>query len=106
MIVAVGTLIYLPFIYMFLVIWIALIIFRPFNWREWVACIIGFITIFFFLAVYYYLNDSWASFMISGCRWPPSSQVSININYYNYLVLIPVIIILVLVLFQIAAKFF
>src|ERR1700712_3679510 len=38
MIVAVGTMIYLPFIYMFLVIWISLIIFRPFDWREWTAC--------------------------------------------------------------------
>jgi hypothetical protein len=31
MIVALGTLIYFPFIYMFLLIWIALIIFKPFN---------------------------------------------------------------------------
>src|SRR6201986_4073281 len=57
MIVAVGTLIYFPFIYLFLLIWIALMIFRPFNWREWVAGIFGYATIFFFLAVIYYLHD-------------------------------------------------
>ena len=62
MIVAVGSLIYLPFVYLFLIIWIALIIFKPFNWREWVAGVIGYVTIFFFLAVYYYLNDSLAQF--------------------------------------------
>jgi hypothetical protein len=56
-IVAVGTLIYLPFIYLFLSIWIALIIFKPFNWREWVSGILGYITVFFFLAVFYYLNN-------------------------------------------------
>jgi len=33
MIAAVGSVIYLPFIYMFLAIWGALIIFRSFNWR-------------------------------------------------------------------------
>ena len=49
MIVAVGSLIYLPFIFLFLTIWIGLMIFKPFDWREWVACIVGYITILFFV---------------------------------------------------------
>ena len=57
MIVAIGTLIYFPFISMLPLIWISLMIFRPFNWREWFAVISGFITIFFFLAVFYFWND-------------------------------------------------
>jgi len=106
MIVAVGTLIYLPFIYMFLAIWIAHILFRPFNWREWVACIIGFVTIFFFLAVFYYLNDRLSQFyniwLPLGTKFP----VHITINYYNYLVLIPVILILVFCFFKLQQNFF
>lgn len=106
MIVAVGTMTYLPFIYMFIAIWIALIIFRPFNWREWVASIIGFITIFFFLAVFYYMNDRLGQFfdiwLPLGAKFP----AHISINYYNYLVLIPVILILVLCFFKLQQNFF
>jgi len=106
MIVAVGTMIYLPFIYMFVAIWIALIIFRPFNWREWAASIIGFITIFFFLAVLYYLNDKLGQFyniwLPLGTKFP----ASISINYYNYLVLVPVIFILIFCFFKLQQNFF
>ena len=106
MIVAVGTMIYLPFIYMFLAIWIALIIFRPFNWREWIAGVLGFVTIFFFLAVFYYLNDRLGQFYNIWLPLATKFQVHITINYYNYLVLIPVIIILVLCFFKLQQNFF
>jgi hypothetical protein len=106
MIVALGSLIYLPFIYMFLVIWIALFLFRPFNWREVLAGILGYATIFFFLAVYYYLNDSLSGFyniwIPLGTKFPDS----INVNYYNYLVLVPVIVILVLCFIKLQQNFF
>jgi hypothetical protein len=106
MIVAIGSFIYLPFIYFFLVIWIALVIFKPFDWREWVAGILGYVTIFFFLAVYYYLNNSFEQF---SAIWRPLATKfpdSIAINYSNYLVLIPVIVILVLCFFKIQQNFF
>jgi hypothetical protein len=106
MIVAVGTMIYLPFIYMFLVIWIAMIIFKPFDWREWVACMIGFITIFFFLAVFYYLNDKLGRFFDIWLPLATKFPFHIKINYYNYLVLIPVIIILVFCFFKLQQNFF
>ena len=106
MIVAVGTLFYLPFIYMFLVIWLGLVVFRPFNWREWVACIIGFATIFFFLAVSYYLSDRMQQFYDIWLPLAAKFQVIISFNYYNYLVLIPVIIILVLGFFKLQQNFF
>lgn len=106
MIVAVGTLFYLPFIYMFLVIWIALIIFRPFNWREWVACIIGFATVFFFLAVSYYIGDAMPQFYAIWLPLATKFRVIVNFNYYNYLVLIPVIIILALGFLKLRQNFF
>src|SRR3569833_2010544 len=106
MIVAVGTLFYLPFIFMFLCVWIALVVFRPFNWREWVACIIGFATIFFFLAVSYYLGDSMSQFYDIWLPLATKFQFKISFNYYNYLVLIPVIIILVLGFFKLQQNFF
>jgi hypothetical protein len=106
MIVAIGTLIYFPFIYMFLLIWIALIIFRPFNWREWVAGIIGYATVFFFLAVFYYLDNHFQDFyniwLPLGTKFP----VHISIDYYNYLILAPVIIIFLLCFVKLRENFF
>src|SRR5690554_6947926 len=53
LIVALGTLFYFPFISMFLLLWISLVIFRPFNWREWIAGVMGFITVYFILFIIY-----------------------------------------------------
>jgi hypothetical protein len=106
MIVALGSLIYLPFIYFFLIIWIALILFKPFNWREWVAGIMGYATIFFFLAVFYYMNNRLEQFYTIWLPLTTRFPDRININYYNYLVLIPVIMILVLCFLKIRENFF
>ena len=106
MLTAVGTLIYFPFISMLPLMWISLIIFRPFNWREWVLPIIGFITIFFFLAVFYYWNDSLGKFYEIWLPLASRFQVNFRINLVDSLVLIPVAIILVLGFFQLQKNFF
>ena len=106
MMVAIGSVIYLPFIYLFLVLWIALFIFRPFNWREVMASIIGYATIFFFLAVYYFLNDAINRFPAIWLPLATKFPDTISIVYYNYLVLIPVIAILVLCFFKLQQNFF
>jgi len=107
MIVALGSIFYLPFIYFFLVIWVALIIFRPFDWRDWAASIMGYVTVFFFLAVYYYLTDHIRDFykiwLPLGTAFPGSIKI---LNYYNYLLLIPVIVILILCFFRLRSNFF
>ena len=51
MLVALGSLIYFPFIVMLPLIWISLIIFRPFSWREWITPLMGVIVVYFLLAV-------------------------------------------------------
>lgn len=106
LIVAVGTLIYFPFVYLILVVWIALIIFRPPDWRDYIASILGYATVFFFLAVFYYLNDRLGVFyqiwLPLGTKFP--SQI--RGNYYNYLVLVPVLIILILGTFKLQENFF
>ncbi len=106
MIVAIGSLIYLPFIYMFLAIWAALVIFKPFYWREWVSGIMGYITIFFFLAVFYYLKGNLATFYTIWMPLATKFPSRVNINNYNYLVLIPVILIAILCIFKIRQIFF
>lgn len=106
MIVALGTLIYFPFISMLPLLWISLIIFRPFNWREWVAVISGYITIFFFLAVFYYWNDSLDKFYQIWLPLATKFPTNLRINLYDSLVLIPVFIILILGFFQLQKNFF
>lgn len=105
MIVAAGTIIYFPFIFVFLIIWISLMVFRSFNWREWVAALMGFITVFFFLAVFYYWNDHISLFykiwLPLGTHFPKR----IKIDYYNYLVLIPAIAIMVLAIIKLQGNF-
>lgn len=106
-IVAIGTLIYFPYLYMFLAVCAGLVIFRPFNWREWVSVLMGFITVFFFLAVFYYwtdrINEFYKIWLPLGNSFPNRIQI---VNYYNYLVLIPVIVILVLSFFRLRLNFF
>lgn len=106
MIVALGSLVYFPFIYFFLVIWVALVIFKPFNWREWIGGIMGYATIFFFLAVFYYLNGNLPVFFTIWTPLTTRFPTHVNINNYNYLVLIPVIIIFILCILKIQQLFF
>ena len=106
MMVGVGTLIYFPFIAMLPLLWISLLIFRPFHWREWMTGIVGFLTIFFFLAVYYYWNDKLAQFYNIWLPLAKPFPVNFRINWYDYLVLIPVVIILGLGIIQLRSNFF
>jgi len=90
MVVASGTIIYFPFVVFILLLWLALIIYKPFNWREWLAVAIGFITIVFLLGVYYYWNNQLISFINI---WKPlSSKIPfyLKINVFDYIVLFPV----------------
>ncbi|MCJ8210734.1 DUF6427 family protein [Mucilaginibacter sp. RS28] len=106
MMVAVGSLIYLPFIYTILVVWIALVIFKPFDLRDLLASIFGYITIYFFIAVYFYLNDKLNKFLDIwtplGSRFPSS----IHFSQYSYLVLVPVVLIFILCLFKLQQSFY
>ena len=55
----VASLFYLPFLIFFLFLWISLIIFRNYDWHEWVGSFIGLVTPFIFLSVYYFWFDKW-----------------------------------------------
>ena len=106
MIIGLGTLIYFPFISMLLMIFLSLLLFRAFNWRDWIAGLVGFLTIFFFLAVFYYWKDNISSFYQI---WKPLANkfpAVFKINYNDYLVLIPVMVIIVLASLQLRENFF
>jgi len=106
MIIAVGTLIYFPFMGMLIMIFMALMLFRSFNWREWIAGLVGFLTVFFFLAVFYYWNDNLNSFLKIWTPLVSKFPSVFQINYNDYLVLIPVIVIIILASLQLRENFF
>jgi hypothetical protein len=106
MLVATGSLIYLPFTYLILAVWIAFIIFRPFDWREWAASLIGYLTIFFFIGVIYYLNDRLP--YLHQIWLPLGSKFALPqvLDKYDFLLLIPVFVILLLGTFKLQENFF
>lgn len=96
MIVALGSLVYFPFIVMLLLLWCSLLIFRPFNWREWVAIPIGFAAVYFLLGVIYLWFDRMDAFYSIWLPLTYPFPTSLRIDVYDYLVLLPLIAILVL----------
>lgn len=106
MIVGLGSLIYFPFISMFLLLWISLVIFRTFNWREWFAPLLGLSTIYFMLGVIYLwvgkINQFYTIWLPFTNKFPTSFQIEL----YDYLVLIPVIFTLILFLLILKDNFF
>src|SRR5690606_32299481 len=106
MIVALGSLVYFPFVVMLLLLWGSLIIFRPFNWREWLAALIGFLAIYFLLGVLYFWTDRLDAFYRIWLPLTYPFPTSIHVDRYDYLVLIPVVLILVLFLFTLQQNLF
>ncbi|MES2828378.1 MAG: DUF6427 family protein [Bacteroidota bacterium] len=106
MIIAVGALIYFPFIVMLIMLWLSLLLYRSFSWREWTSGLVGFLTIFFFLGVYYYWNGSILLFykiwLPLGNKFPSVFKI----NYNDYLVLVPVTLMIILASLQLRENFF
>lgn len=102
MLIAIGTIIYTPFVFFFPLIWVSLMIFRPFDAREWFIGLLGFLTIAFFLAFYYYWNDALA---LALSNWLPhaSNRPMLSIDYR---LLMPLALIVVLGFIQLRSNFF
>ncbi|NRF39094.1 DUF6427 family protein [Pedobacter foliorum] len=106
MIIAIGTLIYFPFIVMLAMLWFTLLLYRSFSWREWISGLVGFLTIFFFVGVYYYWNDNLSMFYKIWLPLVNKFPSVFKINYNDYLVLVPVAVMIVLATLQLRENFF
>jgi hypothetical protein len=105
-IIALGTLIYFPFIVMLLMLWLSLMLYRSFNWREWLSGLIGFMMVFFFLAVYYYWQDEIKMFYRIWLPLTNKFPSVFKINYNDYLVLVPVVVMMILAMIQLRENFY
>ncbi|MCX2485194.1 DUF6427 family protein [Pedobacter sp. MR2016-24] len=104
--IAIGTLIYFPFVVMLLLIWLSLLLYRSFYWREWVSGLIGFLIIFFFLAVFYYWNDNITMFYKIWLPLKNKFPSAFKIQYNDYLVLVPVGVMMILATIRLRENFF
>jgi len=104
--IAIGTLIYFPFVVMLLLIWLSLLLYRSFYWREWVSGLIGFLIIFFFLAVFYYWNDNLTMFYKIWLPLKNKFPSAFKIQYNDYLVLVPVGVMMILATIRLRENFF
>lgn len=106
LLVAVGSLIYFPFIVMLLLIWASLITFRPFAWREWVAPLMGGTAVYFILAVAYFWLERMDEFYQIFVPFTYSLPTDLHIDIQDYLVLIPVVFALIGFLLILKDNFF
>ncbi len=105
-IVSLASLFYFPSIAWIILVWIALLIFRPFNWREWASSIIGAITPYLFVAFYYFWFDRWDDFIII---WQPLKnfwQINIFPKNSDYLPLVPMLLILIVAFNRLRENFY
>lgn len=105
-IIALGTLFYFPFIALFPILWISLLIFKPFNWREWLSGVIGFGTVYFILFIIYFWLDRTVEFTSIWLPLTQSFPSSLKQDFHDYLVLIIPAIILVLFGFSLRQNFY
>lgn len=106
LVIALGTLFYFPFVGFLLLLWIALLLFKPFYWREWVSVLVGFLTLMFILGVYYYWNDKLVDFLEI---WKPLSTklpIYINIEVSDYIVLFPIVVCVLISMYFLNQNFF
>ncbi len=54
---AIASMFYLPFIFWFVFVIISFLIFRAGNWRAWMAAVIGLMTPYLYLAVWYFWHN-------------------------------------------------
>lgn len=106
LIVALGSLVYFPFIAMLALLWISLLVFRAFHWREWLTPLLGVVTVYFLLGVVYYwlrrLDDFYEIFAPLVYPFP----TALNVDYHDYLVLIPVVLALLMFLGVLRNQYF
>lgn len=105
MIVAIGSLIYFPFIVMFFLLWISLVIFRPFIWREWLTPLLGVATIYGLLGVIYFWIGRFSEFLHIFTPFI-NNFPTLHVDLHDYFVVIPIIIALIFFLFILKDQYY
>ncbi len=57
LLISVGSMFYFNMIFLIVIVWIGLVLLRPFIWREWIFTLIGLLVPYLILFFYYYMMD-------------------------------------------------
>lgn len=82
---SVSTLFYFPSIVFIPLLSIGFILFRPFNWREWIISLLGILVPYIFLFSYYFLNDTpdnWRNIIAFFPDLPEQPKPVISNSFY------------------------
>src|SRR5690606_19044148 len=86
---------------------IGLLIFKPFNWREWIAGLLGFATLYLILFIIYFWLDKSVDFIEI---WSPLSNPTftkgLKFETHDYLALVIPAIILILFIISLRQSFY
>lgn len=87
--IALSALFYIPSVVFILILWIGLIVIRPFIWREWIIAFIGFSIPCIFLVFYYFWNDKLDELQYDALYYtiiaPRKSFNALTFSYAEYL---------------------
>lgn len=107
MIIAIASLFYFPTILWIVLVWASLVIFRPFNWKEWLSVLVGFAIPYIFIALYYWWIDQIELFV---AIWRPLKnslwQTNIFPHTFDFLPLIPITLIFIISLNRLRDNFY
>ena len=84
-----ATLFYFPNILFLPLLGIGFVLFRPFNWREWVISFLGILVPYLFVITYYFWNDMFSFSLVGKMFYPSLSRESkVDFSQHFYFILI------------------
>ncbi len=105
--ISLASFFYLPAIYLLVFVWFSFIIYSLYQWREWLISIIGLITPYLFLWVWFFWNDeldiafeNYQSFVLSFSGF----HYSLPIGFLNYTIEIVIALFFLWALFKVLAR--
>ena len=103
--IAIASFFYFPAIFIFILVFATLIVFRVLKWREWVISLIGVIIPYIFLIVYYFwfdkLEPAFDNYVDFFSTYP---ELNFKCNFLTYSIWIIALILLIISLLHIFVK--
>ncbi len=93
--ISIASLFYFPSIIFLLLLVVGFILFRPFNWREWMISFLGAVVPYLFVLMYYFWNNSLSTFFYDTILFPLLSyktRMEISESFYFTIVIALIII--------------
>ncbi|MDZ4844461.1 MAG: hypothetical protein SH857_02815 [Chitinophagales bacterium] len=84
--IGIASLFYMPFALLLLLVFVSLAVMRSFNWREWVAGLLGFFSIYFLTGTWFFLTDGLKEFLQQHLFPPVAQGVAIDVRLGLYVV--------------------